>query len=158
MSAQPEVVASGGEGVGDGIHRAETDGDILGCWPLFRVLRPHLVEGELVGRVRRQASQHGYELVWVEEDGVPVALAGYREMEFLAWGRVLYVDDLVTDETRRGRGHGGRLLDWLLEVARRRGCAELHLDSGVQRFAAHRLYHSRKLEISSHHFSRRLVP
>jgi GNAT superfamily N-acetyltransferase len=135
-----------------------TDAEILGCWPLFRVLRPHLVEGELVGRVRRQESEHGYALIWVEEAGVPVALAGFRVMEFLAWGRVLYVDDLVTDEARRGRGHGGRLLDWLLEEARRRDCAELHLDSGVQRFAAHRVYHSRRLEIRSLHFSRRLVP
>jgi GNAT superfamily N-acetyltransferase len=158
MSTRPEAAGRGVEGGGDVIRRATTDADIQGCWPLFRVLRPHLVEGELVARVRRQASEYGYELVWVEEDGLPVALAGYRVMEFLAWGRVLYVDDLVTDEARRGRGHGGRLLDWLLEEARRRDCAELHLDSGVHRFAAHRVYHSRRLEISSHHFSRRLRP
>lgn len=44
-------------------------------------------------------------------------------------------------------------MDWLLAEAKRRGCAELHLDSGAHRFSAHRLYHSRRLEISSHHFS-----
>jgi hypothetical protein len=48
-------------------------------------------------------------------------------------------------------------MDWLIAEARRRECDELHLDSGVLRFQAHRLYHSRRLEISSHHFSIRLT-
>lgn len=137
-------------------RRAVTDGDILRCFPLYHELRPHLVEREIVERVRRQERRHGYEMVFLEEDGAPVALAGYREAEFLAWGRVFYVDDLVTAARARGRGHGGVLMDWLLAEARRRGCDELHLDSGVQRFSAHRLYHSRRLEISSHHFGIRL--
>lgn len=138
------------------IRRAESDQDILACFPLFHELRPHLRETEIVDRVRRQARDHGYELVYLAPDGHPVALAGYRVAEFLAWGRVFYVDDLVTAAAARGAGHGGRLMDWLIAEARQRGCAEFHLDSGVHRFSAHRLYHSRRLEISSHHFSLRL--
>jgi GNAT superfamily N-acetyltransferase len=139
------------------IRAAETDEEILRCFPLFHELRPHLREADIVERVRRQGREHGYSLVYCEEDGTPVALAGFRIAEFLAWGRVLYVDDLVTAAAARGRGHGGRLMDWLIEEARRRGCAEIHLDSGVNRWSAHRLYHSRRLEISSHHFSRVLA-
>ena len=136
------------------VQRAVTDDAIQRCFPLYHELRPHLVESEIVERVRRQERAHGYEMVFLAEEGVPVALAGFREAEFLAWGRVLYVDDLITAARARGRGHGGVLMDWLIAEARRRGCAELHLDSGVNRFSAHRLYHSRRLEISSHHFSR----
>jgi len=33
---------------------------------------------------------------------------------------------------------------------------QLHLDSGVQRFSAHRFYLSKRMEISSHHFSLKL--
>ena len=135
------------------VQRAVTDDQIRRCFPLYHELRPHLVAAEIVERVRRQERAHGYEMVYLAEDGVPVALAGYREAEFLAWGLVLYVDDLITAVTARGRGYGGQLMDWLIEEARRRGCTELHLDSGVHRFSAHRLYHSRRLEISSHHFS-----
>lgn len=138
------------------MQRAESDEAIGRCAPLFRELRPQVREGTLVERIRRQEREHGYRLVCVEEGGAPVALAGYRVTEFLAWGRVLYVDDLVTVPVARGRGYGGVLMDWLLEEARRLGCEELHLDSGVHRFSAHRLYHSRRLEISSHHFSIRL--
>lgn len=135
------------------VRIAGTDEEIRRCFPLYHELRPHLKAESIVERVRRQEAAHGYVLVYVEEGGGPVALAGFREAEFLAWGRVLYVDDLVTAAAARGRGHGGVLMDWLLAEAKRRGCAELHLDSGVHRFSAHRLYHSRRLEISSHHFS-----
>ena len=134
------------------VRVAAEDGEIRRCFPLYHELRPHLVEGEIVERVRRQQQAHGYVLVYLEEEGVPVALAGFREVEYLAWGRVFYVDDLVTAAAARGRGHGGLLLDWLVAEARRRGCAEFHLDSGMQRFSAHRLYHSRRLEITCHHF------
>jgi GNAT superfamily N-acetyltransferase len=53
----------------------------------------------------------------------------------------------------RRHGFGGRLLDWLIAEARASGCGQFHLDSGVQRHDAHRLYLGRKLVISSHHFS-----
>lgn len=154
MKGQPGQHPGGAE---PPVQRAEDDDAIRRCAPLFRELRPQVREETLVERVRRQEREHGYRLVYVEEGGVPAALAGYRVAEFLAWGRVLYVDDLVTAPASRGRGHGGVLMDWLLGEARRLACEELHLDSGVHRFSAHRLYHSRRLEISSHHFSIRLA-
>ena len=55
-------------------RRAVTDGDILRCFPLYHELRPHLVEREIVERVRRQERRHGYEMVFLEEDGAPVPL------------------------------------------------------------------------------------
>ena len=68
-----------------------------------------------------------------------MAVAGYRFMEMLFAGKTLYVDDLNTEETRRSRGYGKTLMDWL---KRRRGarCVQLQLDSGVQREQTHRFY------------------
>lgn len=137
----------------NGIRAALTDEDILRCWPLFSQLRPHLVEAEFLPRVRRQQTAHGYVLTLLEDGGAVVCAAGWRVAEFLAWGRVFYVDDLIADAAARGRGHGRRMLGWLIAEARRRGCDELHLDSGHQRLAAHGLYHAAGLRITSHHFS-----
>jgi hypothetical protein len=55
-------------------------------------------------------------------------------------------------------GLGGRLLEWLLAHARAQGCVQLHLDSGVQRFGAHRFYLAHRLDITSHHFATRIDP
>lgn len=125
------------------------------CFDVMSQLRTHLVRDEFVERVQRQMKD-GYRFVAVECDGVIVAAAGYRISENLAWGRFMYVDDLVTDEHARSCGHGQLLLDWLIARARDEGCEEFHLDSGVHRFAAHRFYLRNRMDISSHHFSRRL--
>jgi GNAT superfamily N-acetyltransferase len=70
----------------------------------------------------------------------------------LAVGRNLYVDDLVTAEEQRGRGYARRLMSWLVEEARRLGCDHFHLDSATHRHAAHRLYLTAGLDITSFHF------
>lgn len=90
-------------------------------------------------------------------DGAEVkSVAGFRTLESLAWGRVIYIDDLVTIPEEVGKGYGGALLDWVIEKAREEGYEELHLDSGYSRHGAHLLYLGRGLKLSSHHFSMRL--
>jgi GNAT superfamily N-acetyltransferase len=100
----------------------------------------------------------GYRLIGAFLPGrqAALAVAGFRVADSLAWGRHLQIDDLSTVPGARRQGHGGALLDWLLDEARRRGCRQLHLDSGTgtDRFDAHRLYHARGYSIYSHHFAR----
>jgi GNAT superfamily N-acetyltransferase len=133
---------------------AETDNEIQRCFPAMAELRPHLIESEFVERVRRQQAQVGYELVLLEEDDGVKSVAGFRITECLAWGKFLYVDDLVTAASARYQGYGQQLFDWLLDRARAHGCHEFHLDSGVQRFAAHGFYLKNRLHITAHHFGR----
>src|SRR3954469_8808779 len=109
------------------ILHATSDSEIAACFPVFRELRPHLVEADFIPRVRRQASA-GYRLVFIGGSQGVVAAAGYRIVEFLAWGKVLYVDDLITLPERRGAGLGSALMEWLIAHARDEKCDELHLD------------------------------
>ena len=118
-------------------------------------LRTHLVAGEFLERVRRQ-EREGYRIVYVEEADAVRAVAGFRLIENLASGRTLYVDDLVTSASERSRGHGEALIGWLVDRARAQDCDWLHLDSGVQRAAAHRFYFRQRLVLSSFHFQRDL--
>jgi GNAT superfamily N-acetyltransferase len=77
-------------------------------------------------------------------------------MEMLATGRTMYVDDLVTDETRRSRGYGKALLDWLQARAREAGCATFSLDSGTHRQEAHAFYFRERMRVTSFHFAKKL--
>ncbi len=134
------------------IFQPTSDAELADCFPAFHALRPHLGPDAFIEQVRRQAEQ-GYRIVALRAgDQVPSA-AGYRFAEFLAWGKVLYVDDLTTHESARGQGHGGALLDWLIGQAREQGCHAVHLDSGYQRHAAHRLYLNKGFVLSSHHLA-----
>jgi GNAT superfamily N-acetyltransferase len=133
------------------IQMAETDGEVAACHPVMFQLRPHIPADTFVARVRVQ-EQNGYRLAFLEDEGVVRAVAGFRFVENLYSGRNLYVDDLVTDEHSRSSGHGKALFDWLVAKARAEGCQTLELDSGVQRFDAHRFYLVQRMLITAHHF------
>ncbi len=131
---------------------AQTSEQVRRCFPVVRELRTHFDDADkFVERVGRQ-QKDGYQLAYLEADGEIRAAAGYRFLETLFSGRVLYVDDLVTRAQDRSRGFGAQLFDWLVEQARAQSCDNLELDSGVQRFDAHRFYLTKRMNISSYHF------
>jgi GNAT superfamily N-acetyltransferase len=122
------------------------------CYPLFRILRPHLDEQTFVDRWRVQ-SDYGYQIVAIESGADIAAAAGFREMTTLAWGKILYLDDLIANDSYRGLGYGTALLEFLQAEVVARGCDQLHLDSGYTRNQAHRTYLRNGFNIVSHHFS-----
>lgn len=135
----------------------------------LRELRPHLPsdDAEVVARIDEVQRAEGYRLFAVlpalgdgagGPDGGALAVAGFRRLSNLAWGDVLYVDDLVTRASARGRGLASALLRAVEDEGRRIGADALHLDSGhgPDRADAHRAYLRHGYRISSHHFSRAL--
>jgi GNAT superfamily N-acetyltransferase len=133
------------------IKRVKTNRQIFDCFPVMVQLRPLLEEAHFVQRISRQVAD-GYRIAAVFDGQIACAVAAYRVSESLSRGRNLYVDDLVTDKNRRSQGLGKMLLDWLVAEARREKCQQMVLDSGVQRFAAHRFYLRHGMNIEAHHF------
>ncbi|HJR06901.1 MAG TPA: GNAT family N-acetyltransferase [Pyrinomonadaceae bacterium] len=134
---------------------ATEDEEILACYAVMAELRPHIKPNEFLPRVRRQMEVANYHLACLI-DGEVKAVAGFRISECLAWGKFLYVDDLVSKSDDRSKGYGGALFDWLVEHAKAQGCDQFHLDSGVHRFAAHRFYLIKRMIIDCHHFALKL--
>ena len=134
------------------IKKMLSDSDVLATYPVMKQLRTHVGEQEYVERVKRQKAAAGYEVAAVIDDGQVRCVAGYRISECLSWGKFLYVDDLVSDQNTRSKNYGKQMMDWLLAEARKHGCQELHLDSGVQRHGAHRFYLRERMDITCYHF------
>jgi GNAT superfamily N-acetyltransferase len=136
-----------------GIQRVLTEEQIRACHRVMQQLRPHLTDEQaFVEQVQRQLSE-GYQLVYCQDKGEVRSLAGFRFLEFLAWGKVLYIDDLITDSETRRSGHGGQLLKWVIKQGKKVKCDQIHLDSGPQRHDAHRLYLNHGFKIIGHHFA-----
>ena len=126
---------------GDDIRLVEDETAAAACFPVMRQLRPHLASAAEPAERWRSQSGDGYRLLALWLDGAPAALAGYRMQENLIHGRFVYVDDLVTDETRRGGGHGARLMDRLKRETRALGCKRLVLDTPLTNVLGHRFYY-----------------
>lgn len=134
------------------IITAQTDEQILKCFDLLKLLRPHLLREKFVDQVRFQ-SQEGYHLIYIEDNEGVKSVAGYRMGHFLAWGKALYVDDLITLPEARGIGFGTHLLKWLMGEAKKHSCDGIHLDTGIGSEEAHRLYLNLGMKINCLHLS-----
>ncbi|MGQ0384510.1 MAG: GNAT family N-acetyltransferase [Gammaproteobacteria bacterium] len=135
-------------------EHATSDAEIADCYAVMAELRPHIPRERFLPLVKSMHAD-GYRLACIREAERVVAVAGYRISTNLFYGRNFYVDDLVTSESVRSKGHGKALLDWLQQLARAEGCDAFHLDSGVQRKRAHQFYLREGLDLSSYHFSTR---
>jgi GNAT superfamily N-acetyltransferase len=71
----------------------------------------------------------------------------------LPLGKFLYIDDIVTSQDDRSKGYGSQLFDWLVNFARVQGCADLHLDSRLEREDAHRFYSGKGMNVNGYHFA-----
>ena len=137
------------------VREISTDQEIAATFGVMKQLRSHLVEEKYLEMVRWM-QKDGYRLAVLVEGEKVRSVAGFRISEYLHRSRHLYVDDLVTDESVRSKGYGKLLFDWLLEEARKNGCEQFHLDSGVQRYEAHKFYFRENLKITAYHFSMEL--
>jgi len=133
------------------VHEARTAEDITKCWEVMHALRPHLQQERFVDTVLEMFDE-GYKLAFIEQDGKAVSAVGYRFQNFLYNGKHIYIDDLSSLREYRGQGFAGKLLDYVADMARQKGLKKVVLDSGHQRFTAHRLYLNKGYIITSHHF------
>src|SRR5262245_55999382 len=124
------------------MHRiaiATTPEEIDACFPVMSQLRPKIAREDFVKRVQDLATTTGLRLAWLEDGGIR-AVAGYRISDWLAGGRYLEIEDLVTADGDRSKGYGGLLFDWIVALAAREHCQQVRLVSNLRRVDAHRFY------------------
>jgi hypothetical protein len=117
----------------------KTDSAILLSCEVMCQLRPDIKKSDYLSLIRMQENK-GYNLVSLSEAGQILSAAGFRFCRSLGWGKYLYVDDLVTDASKRSKGAGKALFDWLVDRAGEAECAELRLDSALWRNERHRFF------------------
>src|SRR4051794_32384543 len=91
------------------VVRGRTEADVARCWPAMQELRPHLESCEEFLRRWRQQVTEGYRLAFIESERLVAAVAGYRLLHTMTYGRILNIDDLIALPQSRGRGLGSAL-------------------------------------------------
>ena len=133
------------------IQYATTTADYTKCFEVMKELRPHhSLESFLTAMDAMQ--KEGYHLLYLEDEGRMVSVAGFRFTTTLYDGLIIDFDDFVTLADGRSKGYGSMVFDHLVDIAKERGIKAIHLNSNHQRFDAHRFYLNKKMKIIAHHF------
>ena len=101
---------------------------IAESFPLMSALRARINRETYVAEVERQRRE-GYRLFAARDQGAIVGLIGIRHTHTLSRGEHVFVDDLVTEEARRGTGIGRQMMVWLAEFTLALSCPLIALDS-----------------------------
>lgn len=132
---------------------AISEPEIRRVLPVLRQLRPDFDTETILKQIQIQ-QQAGYQLAYAEsEQGDVLCVSGFTISMNLAWGQHMYIADFVSDEKSRSSGAGHHLISWMKDYAKEMGCKQIHLDSGVNRFLAHKFYLREGFHIASHHFA-----
>lgn len=137
------------------ITLAQSEQEILDCYPVMAELRPHIKRDEFVPIVKRLSENANFQLACLTDNGVK-AVAGFRISEWLAGGKYLEIEDLIALSGERSKGYGGELFDWLVKYAEENKCDQIRLVSHVTRFDAHRFYLNKRMIIEAYYFSKKL--
>ena len=110
------------------VRELRSDHDIVAAFPLMATLRDRIKHDTFLAEVRRQQCE-GYRLLGGFEGDRLLVLAGVRRSHTLSRGEHLFIDDLVTAESLRGRGFGRVMMRLLAKQAAAEGISRLYLDS-----------------------------
>ena len=130
---------------------AKTDSEKLACFPIVQELRPYLKQEEFLEKMKKQ-EKYGFFLAFITDNDSIVSVAGLRISENFS-EKFMYVDDLITAKKHRSKGYVKTFYQWIIDFSKQNNCPALELDSGVQRFDAHRFYLMNKMKIECHHFT-----
>ncbi len=133
------------------ILQAKTKEALVQCFEVMKELRPHhSLESFL--ETMYQMDTEGYQLWYIEDEGMAFCAAGFRLTTTLYDGLIIDFDDFVTLAAARKKGYASILFNHLVSIAKQKNIKTIHLNSNHQRFDAHRFYLNKKMKIIAHHF------
>lgn len=137
------------------VETVKTDDDILKCRSVIQALRPFLTDDIYPEAVKKTLADNRQIIFIANDHNEAAAVAVFETGYNLFRGKYIYIDDLSTLPSQRGKGYAGMLLDWIFDYAKVEGFNEVHLDSGVNagRTDAHRLYLNKRFQVASLHFT-----
>lgn len=139
------------------VQTVKTTSDIIFCRDVIKGLRPDLDINSFVSQIIEMMKE-GYQLLYIADDNNEKAAGfiGFRSLQMLRTGKIIYIDDLFTLPAYRGRGYARTLLGHVHQLAKTTGIKSVHLDSGYLKHDAHRLYLNKGYILECLHFAKNL--
>ena len=135
------------------IKNIRTAIEIEQCREVVFLLRPHLNENNWVSMISEMMQNEKYNIAGIMDNDKFVAFAGYRIMTSLHSGNIIYIDDLCTLESYRGKGLGSRLLSHVKAIAVAAEMDAVVLDTDFNNNTAQKLYLKNGFRLAAVHLT-----
>ena len=124
--------------------------------PLIQNLMGHQFSDEILAQRFAEMFDQNYECFGIYLDGKQVGIFGLWFMTRHYAGRSCEPDHIYIDENYRSMGIGKKLINFIHEYARDRGCETSELNSYVSNYRSHKFYLNEGYEIKAYHFLKKL--
>lgn len=135
------------------ISEVTSDLEIEQCWEVISLLRPHLDKNNWKEIIYEMMKNEKYRISGIMENNQCVAFAGYRIMNSLHSGHIIYIDDLCTLESHRGKGLGSQLLEYIEQMARTNAMDAVVLDTDFTNNTAQKVYLKSGFQLAALHLA-----
>lgn len=125
--------------------------EIEQCREVVFLLRPHLDKKQWPAMVSEMIKNEKYSLAGIMDNDKFVAFAGYRVMTSLHTGNMIYIDDLCTLESHRGKGLASQLLEYVKAIAVSKNMDALVLDTDFLNNPAQKVYLKHGFKLAAIH-------
>ncbi|MBT1706820.1 GNAT family N-acetyltransferase [Fulvivirgaceae bacterium PWU5] len=122
------------------IRSVKTPTEVQQCWEVVSLLRPHLNKSNWIALAEEMMQQEQYFIDGIFDNDQFVAFAGYRYMTTLHTGNFIYIDDLCTLESHRGKGLASLLLEHVKSIAIANNKDAVALDTDFTNNGAQKVY------------------
>lgn len=109
------------------------------AYPIAQVLNPELSESDYKERIRRMVALN-FKMVVALEDDQLLSGSGYWIGTKIYSGKYLEIDNFAILPQHRKKGLGQLILDYLIALAEKEGCAMMMLDAYIPNKPAHAFY------------------
>jgi len=127
--------------------------EIEQCWNVAFLLRPHLNKDKWGSMISEMMQNEKYCIAGIMDNDKFVAFAGYRIMTSLHSGNIIYIDDLCTLESYRGKGLGSQLLSHVKAIAVSADMDAVVLDTDFNNNTAQKLYLKNEFRLAALHLT-----
>jgi predicted GNAT family acetyltransferase len=134
-----------------------TDLEIQQCWEVAFLLRPHLDRSNWSSMISEMMQNEKYSIAGIMDGNKFVAFAGYRAMTSLHSGHIIYIDDLCTLHSHRGKGLATQLLQHVKALAIATNKDAVILDTDFANKTAQKVYLSSGFQLAALHLSCDLI-
>lgn len=121
--------------------------------PFLKMLNDKLSEELLTSRLSEMAQQ-SYECVGVYHSGKLIGISGMWIMTKYYVGKHIEPDNVLILPAYQGKGIGEKLLEWIFDYGRSKGCIASELNCYVTNSAGQKFWANRGYKIVGFHYQR----